>query len=98
MPPIIALETRPAATPSLPPTIPSHRSIQLNLAHTAGDSSATSPLAGTVNRTGTQTTLGEALPDLASVGAAGESAVGVEDGVAGLDEVGVAGLSVGGSC
>lgn len=62
------------------------------LADTTGDSRAGSPPAGAVDGAGPKTTLGETRPDLASVGTAGESAVGVEDGVAGLDEVRVAGL------
>jgi hypothetical protein len=64
------------------------------LANTARDSRAGSPPASAVNSTGSKTTLGETRPDRTSVDAAGKSAVGVEDGVAGLDEVGVAGLAV----
>lgn len=56
------------------------------LAHTAGDSAAGSPPAGAVHSTRTKATLSETRPDLASVGAASESAVSVENGVTGLDE------------
>lgn len=45
---------------------------------------------GTVSSTNTELTLGEALPDLTLVGTVGESLVGVQDGITGLDEVGVA--------
>lgn len=41
----------------------------------------------------TDTTLGEALPDVALVGTTGELAVSVEDGVTGGDEGRVAGLA-----
>jgi hypothetical protein len=63
-----------------------------NLANTARDSRASSPPAGAVHSTRSKATLGETGPDRASVGTTAEGAVGVEDGVAGLDEVGVAGL------
>ena len=66
----------------------------INLADTTGDSGAGSPPAGAVDSAGTKATLGESRPDLASVGTASEGAVGVEDGVTGLDEVGVARLAV----
>jgi hypothetical protein len=66
----------------------------INLANTARNGRASSPPASAVNSTRTKTTLGETRPDRASVDAAGESAVGVEDGVTGLNEVGVAGLAV----
>jgi len=66
----------------------------VNLADTAGDSGAGSPPARAVDSAGTKTTLGESRPDLASVGTAGKGTVSVEDGVTGLDEVGVAGLAV----
>jgi hypothetical protein len=65
----------------------------INLADTTGDSSAASPPASAVNSTGTKTTLGESRPDLASVGTASKSTVGVEDGITSLDEVGVARLA-----
>ena len=73
-----------------------HRSIDrtINLADTTGNSGAGSPPAGAVDSAGTKATLGESRPDLASVGTASEGAVGVEDGVTGLDEVGVARLAV----
>jgi len=73
-----------------------HHSIdrRINLADTAGDSGAGSPPAGAVDSARTKATLGESRPDLASVGTAGEGTVSVEDGVTGLDEVGVAGLAV----
>jgi hypothetical protein len=66
----------------------------INLADTAGNSGAGSPPAGAVDSAGAKTTLGESRPDLASVGTAGKGTVSVEDGIAGLDEVGVAGLAV----
>lgn len=43
--------------------------------------------------TNTESALGECLPDLTLVGCLGEVLVGVEDGVTGLNEVGVAGLA-----
>lgn len=63
------------------------------LADTAGDSRASSPPTRAVDSTGSETTLGEAGPDLASVGTAGEGAVGIENGIAGLNKVGVAWLT-----
>jgi hypothetical protein len=63
-----------------------------NLANTARDGRAGSPPAGAVDSAGSKTTLGEARPDLTGVGATGKSAVGIEDRVAGLHEVGVARL------
>lgn len=70
-----------------------HNSSLINLADTTGDSAAGSPPAGAVDSAGTKATLGKSRPDLAKVGTAGEGAVGVEDGVASLDEVRVAGLA-----
>jgi len=72
-----------------------HHSIDqtINLADTAGDSGAGGPPAGAVDSAGTKATLGESRPDLASVGTAGEGTVSIEDGVTGLDEVGVARLA-----
>jgi hypothetical protein len=67
---------------------------QINLADTTGDSGAGSAPAGAVDSAGTKATLGESRPDLAGVGATSESTVSIEDGVTGLDEVGVAGLAV----
>ena len=66
----------------------------INLADTTGNSGASSPPARTVDSAGTKATLGESRPDLASVGTAGEGTVSIEDGVTGLDEVGVARLAV----
>lgn len=66
----------------------------INLADTAGDSGAGSAPAGAVDSARAKATLGESRPDLAGVGATSESTVSIEDGVAGLDEVGVAGLAV----
>jgi hypothetical protein len=73
-----------------------HHSIDqtINLADTTGDGGAGSPPAGAVDSAGTKATLGESRPDLASVGTAGEGTVSIEDGVTGLDEVGVARLAV----
>jgi hypothetical protein len=65
----------------------------INLADTAGDGGAASPPAGAVDGARTKATLGESGPDLAKVGTAGEGTVGVKDGIAGLDEVGVARLT-----
>jgi hypothetical protein len=66
----------------------------VNLADTTGDSGAGSTPAGAVDGAGTKATLGESRPDLAGVGATSESTVSIDDGVTGLDEVGVAGLAV----
>ena len=65
-----------------------------DLADTTGNSGAGSPPAGAVDSAGTKATLGKSRPDLAGVRATSESTVSVEDGVTGLDEVGVAGLAV----
>jgi hypothetical protein len=73
-------------------TLPSQSST--NLADTTGDGGAACPPAGAVNSARTEATLGESRPDLASVGTAGKSTVGVEDGVTSLDEVRVAGLAL----
>lgn len=54
---------------------------------------ATRPGRSAVLRARTETTLGKALPDLALVHAAGERCVSVEDGIAGLYEVGAAWLT-----
>jgi hypothetical protein len=67
--------------------------VSINLANTARDGRASRSPAGAVDGTGTKTTLGEARPDFAGVGATSEGAVGIEDSVAGLDEVGVAWLA-----
>lgn len=64
------------------------------LADTTGDSGAGSAPAGAVDSTGTKATLGKSRPDLAGVGTTSESTVSIDDGVTGLNEVGVAGLAV----
>lgn len=64
------------------------------LADAARDSAASSPPAGAVHSTRSEAALSKARPNLASVGTAGESAVGIEDGIAGLDEGRVARLAV----
>jgi hypothetical protein len=66
----------------------------IDLADTAGDSSAASSPASAVDSTRTKTTLGESRPDLASVGTSSKSAVGIKNSITSLDEVGVAGLAV----
>lgn len=74
-----------------PPTIlltPRYRC----LAYTTGDGRGGRPPAGAVDRAGSETAFGETGPDFAGVGTAGQGAVGIEDGVAGLNEVGVAWL------
>lgn len=62
------------------------------LANARRDLGAAGPLAPVVAGALAEAALGKAGPDLALVGALGEGLVGVEDGVAGLDVVGVAGL------
>lgn len=52
--------------------------------------SAGSTILGTCSKT----TLGKALPDLALVSSLGKSGVGIDDGVSGLDHVGVARLPI----
>ena len=66
----------------------------VNLADTARDGGAGSPSAGAVDSARSKTTLGETGPDLTGVGSAGKGAVGIENGVTGLDEVRVARLTV----
>jgi hypothetical protein len=65
-----------------------------DLADTARDGRAGSPPAGAVDSARSKTTLGETGPDLTGVGSAGEGAIGIEDGIAGLDKVGVTWLTV----
>jgi hypothetical protein len=72
-----------------PRLLPTPNISPICLADTAGDGRASSPSARAVDSTGSKTTLGEARPDLTGVGATGKSAVGVQNGVAGLNKVGV---------
>jgi hypothetical protein len=65
-----------------------------NLADTARDGRAGSPPAGAVDSARSEATLGETRPDLAGVGATGKGAIGIEDGVSGLDKVWVTWLTV----
>ena len=67
-------------------------SASTNLADTARDGRAGSPPAGAVDSTRSEATLCETGPDLTGVGATGKSAVGIEDRITGLYEVGVAWL------
>jgi hypothetical protein len=79
-------------TPCIPYHIVNHPSI--NLADSTGNDSAASPPAGAVDSARTEATLGEPRPDRASVRTTGKSTVGIEDGVASLNEVRVARLAV----
>lgn len=65
----------------------------VDLADAGWDDVAGGSLGGVLG-TLAKTTLGETGPDLASVDTAGEGSVGVQDGITGLDKVGVAGLPV----
>lgn len=56
---------------------------------------AASAVAGIIFGTVAETTLSKGLPDGALVGTVGKSTVGIEDGITGLDEVGVAWLAIG---
>jgi hypothetical protein len=81
---VIALKHQPA-----PRLLPTPNISPICLADTAGNGRASSPSARAVDSTGPKATLGEARPDLTGVGATGKRAVGVQNGVAGLNKVGV---------
>jgi hypothetical protein len=69
--------------------------LHAHLADASGDNVASLAVArGSVGGTRAETTLGKGRPDLAQVVTASQGPVGVQDGVTGLDEVGVAGLAV----